>query len=324
MKNLKNKFILIIAVVVAMLILIPLNVNAANESVVIVKEEQNKYIIYLKDFLNSEFEFAFSNNKDEAQSNLTFINSALDSAQDDANHVAYVDENTISTFNKTTYMWVKQNGKMKITATQIDIKDNVLKSDLPKVGDTSKIIPIKLEQKVVEDETSTEGLRKTTTVGIVKINSKKENIQYQLIKRPAEGANNNLFALAELIEKNDFTDAYTKIKASKEFLELYNQQNSKLKNDEWETVKDLTVLQPEEAKTGDQYILWLKSEDTEDVHFLTSYRAEDEKWVQEEIKTVLPYTYDDNLVLIALAVVIVAIIIVSIRIVVLKKKEMKK
>ena len=30
------------------------------------------------------------------------------------------------------------------------------------------------------------------------------------IKRPETGADNDLFALAELIEKNEFTDAYTR------------------------------------------------------------------------------------------------------------------
>lgn len=323
MKNLKNKFILMIVFIVAMLMLVPLSVNAANESLVIVKESTNKYIIYLKDYQNSKFEFAFSNNKNETESNLSYINSALDSTEVGANNIAYVDESTISLFENETYMWVKQDGQLKISATQVNIEDNILKEDLSKVGETSKIIPVKPEQKVVEDETTTEGLRKTTTVGIVKINSKEEKIQYQLIVRPEEGANNDLFALAELIEKNDFTDSYTKIKASKEFIELYNQQKSKLKNEDWETVKDLTVLQPEEAKNGEQYILWLKAENTEDAHFLTSYRAEDEKWVQEEIKTVLPYTYDDNIALIALAIVVVAIIIVSVRIALLNKKELK-
>ena len=46
--------------------------------------------------------------------------------------------------------------------------------------------------------------------------------------------------------------------------------------------------------------------------------------LEKEVKTILPYTYDNNTMLVVLAVVIVAIVIVAIRIVVLKKKELKK
>lgn len=334
MESLKSKIIFTIIMALMIILIMPLSIFAANEETVIVKditeEGKEKYIIYLKDYLNKEFEFAFSNDSTADASTLTFSNSALDTTGAGANNIAYVivdstvDSTNASLFENTTYMWVRENGEIKIAAREINIADNITKQELEQVGNTSKVMPIKLEQKVVEDTVSEEGLKKTTTVGIVTLAEEYKNSEYQLIPRPETGANNNFFALAELIEKNEFTDNYTKIKASKEFIELYNQQYNSLEAQNWNNVEEGTILQPEDTKTGDQYILWLKGTDTQDVHFLTSYREEDEEWVKEEIKTVLPYTYDSNALLIALGIVVVAIIAVVIRIKCLKKKEMVK
>lgn len=330
MKSLKSKIIFTVIMALMIILIMPLSIFAANEETIIVKditeEGEEKYIVYLKDYLNKEFEFAFSNDRTADVSTLTFSNSALDATGVGANNIAYVivDSTNASLFENTTYMWIKENGEIKIAAREINIADNITKQELENVGNTSKVMPIKLEQKVVEDTVSGEGLKKTTTVGIVTLAEEYKNSEYQLIQRPEQGANNDFFALAELIEKNEFTDSYTKIKASKKFIELYNQQYNSLEAQNWNNAEEGTILQPENTKTGDQYILWLKGTDTQDVHFLTSYREEEEEWVKEEIKTVLPYTYDSNALLIALGIVVVAIITVVIRIKCLKKKEMVK
>ena len=324
MKRTRLKFIIMIVTFVLGIIFFQSTIFAANENLVIVKESETKYIFYLKEYLTEEFEFAFSNKKSELESNLNFINSAYDEKKDDANSIAYVDNETLAMFASETYMWVRKNGEIKIAGTEIDLNDNIEKSDLENVGNTSKIMPIQLEQKVIEDTTSEEGLRKTTTVGIVKVLNNYSALQYQLINRTESDEDNNLFALAELIEKNDFTDTYTKIKASKEFIELYNERYKNLKNENWINVNNSEILQPKEAKTGDQYILWLESDDKKDIHFLTSYRQENEEWIKEEIRTVLPYTYDNNVLLVVLGIVIVAIVTVALRIKSLNKKEVKK
>ena len=56
-----------------------------------------------------------------------------------------------------------------------------------------------------------------------------------------------------------------------------------------------------------------------DVQFMTS-KYEEEK-VTEKITTKLPVTYDDNRLLIVLAVLVIATIVVSVRISSLKKEE---
>lgn len=296
--------------------------NAANENLSLVKQAENEYIIYLKEYLNNEFEFAFSNDEGANISTLTFNNSALDAPNDNANNIAYVNDATVTMFANPTYMWVKVNGEVKVTATEINLEDYITKNELENVGKTSTIIPINLGQKQIVNEIDENGTKKTETVGIVEVQKELVSGQYQLIKREYSEKTDKLFALAELIEKNEFTDVYTKIKSSKEFVELYNEQYSSLNAENWQTVEGLTIEQPIDAKTGDQYILWIKEENSQDIHFLTSYREYDEEYIQEEIKQKLPYTYDDNTMLIALGVVIIAILFVVIRIVILKKKEM--
>lgn len=318
----KTKFLITILLGVCMLLCMPVFSDAANEELVIVEKTENEYIIYLKQYLNQEFEFAFSNNNVADESTLNFIDSALDKEGEEANNIAYVDSNSVTMFENTTYMWVKVNGEIKISAREINIQDNITKAELESVGKTSTIVPIELGQEQTVNEVNEEGTKITETVGVVKVLKEITNGEYQLIERKTTTETDNLFALAELIEKNEFTDAYTEIKASKEFIELYNKLYGELNSENWKTVKNSSVQQPVDAETGDQYILWIKGENIQDVHFLTSYREYDEEIVKEEVKTKLPYTYDNNTILIVLAIVIVAIVLVSIRIAVLKKKEM--
>lgn len=320
MSNSKFKFSLLIIIIMAIM-LIPFSSYATNENLVVVKQNDEEYIIYISGFLEQEFEFAFSNNSAEEIENLTFISSAVDNPENE-NNIAYVDDSeTIKMFTEKTFMWVKVNGEIKISAQEIEINDNITKAELASIEDVSKKMPIKLEQKQTVNEVNDEGTKITETVGIVTLLNAPIEGEYQLIERTSNDENDTLFALAELIEKNQFTDMYTKVKVSKEFIELCNEQYNSLLSEEWKVIEDSTIYQPNDTKTGDQYILWLRDGNLQDVHFLTSYREYDEEYIKEEVKTKLPYTYDSAATLIALGVVVVAIIVVSVRIVMLNKKE---
>lgn len=323
MKKLKLKILVVIAIIGIFTIGMPILSYGTNENIVVVKEAENEYIIYIEECLDKEFEFAFSNNASDNIDTLHFIPSAVDTANG-TNNIAYVDSTNIAMFTNETYMWVKIDGEIKISAREIDIKDNITKMQLENTEKISKTIPIELGQEQIVNTVNAQGTKITETVGIVKLLNELTNAQYQLIKRPTAGANNDFFALAELLEKNEFTDTYTQIKASKEFVKLYDELYNSLNSEDWKTVENLKIEQPVEAETGDQYILWLKGDNIQDVHFLTSFREYEEDYIKEEITTKLPYTYDNNIVLVILGIVIVAIIVVSIRIAMLKKKEMSK
>lgn len=316
MKNSKLKILLMVVIIGIFTVGMPIFTYAANENAVVVKQENNSCIIYVKGYLDKEFQFAFSDSKDVEPAETEFVSSAKDTANGE-NNIAYT---TATTTGK--YLWVKTDAKVE--NFEIDLTDNILKSELENLNNVSKEIPVELKQEQVVNEVNESGTKITETVGVAKLVKSLSNGQYQLVPRTTTTDTENLFALAELLEKNKFTDKYTEIKANKEFLDLKTKLEAELKREDWKKIENDTIKQPKEAQDGEQYILWLKGDNENDVHFLTSFRKEDEEFIEKEIRTKLPYTYDNNTMLVVLAVVIVAIVIVVIRIVVLKKKELKK
>ena len=316
MKSSKFKILLMIVIVGIFTVGMPIFTYAANENTVVIEQEDNSHIIYVKGYLDKEFQFAFSDSKDVEPAETEFVSSAKDTANGE-NNIAYT---TATTTGK--YLWVKTDAK--IENFEIDLTDNILKSELENLNNVSKEIPVELKQEQVVNEVNESGTKITETVGVAKIVKSLSNGQYQLVPRTTTTDTENLFALAELLEKNKFTDKYTEIKANKEFLDLKTKLEAELKREDWKKIENDTIKQPKEAQDGEQYILWLKGDNENDVHFLTSFRKEDEEFIEKEIRTKLPYTYDNNTILVVLAIVVALIVIVSIRIVVLKKKEMSK
>jgi len=322
MKNPKLKLITTAIIFGILAFAINFSVYATNENLEIVKKSEKEYMIYINGHLENDFSFAFSNDKSIEPQNLIYMNSANDSVKDNSNKIAYVNETNIDMFKNTTYMWLKDlSDELKVSALEIDLNDSISIEELNIVNNISKNIKIKLEQEEVVNEVNAEGTKITETVGVVKLENELQNVEYQLVKRPDTGADNDFFALAELIEKNDFTDIYTQLIASKEFLKLYNEQYATLSTENWKKTENGTIYQPNEAETGDQYILWVKDEEIKDVHFLTSYREYDEEFVKEEITTKLPYTYDSNALYIALILVLGLIVVVSTRIIILRRND---
>lgn len=123
----KSRILIAILIALICMLCIPVFSYATNEELVIIKETENEYIIYLKEYLKTEFEFAFSNDKDSNTDTLTFYDSALDAPEEEANNIAFVDSTTIAMFDNTTYMWIKVNGEIKIVAREIDLDDNITK-----------------------------------------------------------------------------------------------------------------------------------------------------------------------------------------------------
>lgn len=316
MKNSKLKILLMVVIIGIFTVGMPILAYGANENAVVVKQENNSCIIYVKGYLDKEFQFAISDSKDVEPAETEFVSSAKDTANGE-NNIAYT---TATTTGK--YLWVKTDAKVE--NFEIDLTDNILKSELENLNNVSKEIPVELKQEQIVNEVNESGTKITETVGVAKIVKSLSNGQYQLVPRKTTTDTENLFALAELLEKNKFTDKYTEIKANKEFLDLRTKLEAELKREDWKQIENDTIKQPKEAQDGEKYILWLKGDNENDVHFLTSLRKEDEEFIEKEIKTKLPYTYDNNTILVVLAIVVALIVIVAIRIVVLKKKEMNK
>ena len=323
----KLKVVLTIAILALAVLIIPgicYAEEGTNDGVVIVKTSTDRYLIYIKDYLDVDFKFALSTDGTETPS--IFTNFAVDTV-DAQNHIAFSETGT------EEYLWVKVGDEIKISGRKIDLTDNITMAELEGIENISKTIEIEIGvsepvETMMKDEATGDEYKKTVKVGTVKIITPISNGRYQLVKRLSNEKTNQFFALAELIEKNNFTDKYAVIKTAKEFTDLKAELRASLSD--WKDVVDATVKQPEDAEAGQQYILWLKEDEStvniamEDVHFLTSVKEESIEKITEDVTTLLPKTYDDNTILFAFIAVVIAIVAVAIRISFLKKKEMSK
>lgn len=323
----KLKVVLTTAILALAVLIIPgicYAEEGTNDGVVIVKTSTDRYLIYIKDYLDVDFKFALSTDGTETPS--IFTNFAVDTV-DAQNHIAFSETGT------EEYLWVKVGDEIKISGRKIDLTDNITMAELEGIENISKTIEIEIGvsdpvETMMKDEATGDEYKKTVKVGTVKIITPISNGKYQLVKRLSNEKTNQFFALAELIEKNNFTDKYAVIKTAKEFTDLKAELRASLSD--WKDVVDATVKQPEDAEDGEQYILWLKEDEStvniamEDVHFLTSVKEESIEKITEDVTTLLPKTYDDNTILFAFIAVVIAIVAVAIRISFLKKKEMSK
>ena len=140
--------------------------------------------------------------------------------------------------------------------------------------------------------------------------------------------------LAEQINSSyNEMDMYERIKTAKQFYNLYNELKG-LQN--WLEVENMTIMQPNDAQKGEQYVVYLKKLDedgneTIDVKLMTSYREDEEEKIPGKTETrvvketaKLPITGDSIILFVVLAAIVIIAIIVFIRMKKLQNKENKK
>lgn len=325
MSKLKSKLIISAIIFLITLVAMQLSIYASNENVEIVKKSDTDYLIYVKNNLNKSFKFAFSNNQNEDKTLLTFKEAETDSTAENANKIAFVNSTTIAMFQNPTYMWVKdEHENYIIDGIQIELKQAIDNNELEDISNTTKKIPIDAEQtKTTKNEV--DGKTITTTVGKVVLPETKGNYEYIIVKLPYSTDYEKLVKLATRISKfNNETDMYTKIGVYKEFSNLVNELKPNSTSN-WIKAKSNEIEQPEDAEDGTQYVLWINEKNgnsvKQDIQILTSQKEVSEEKIIETITTKLPVTYDNNTLLIVLAILILATIVVCIRIKSLSKKE---
>ena len=324
MIKLKTKLIILAMVFTLALITMQSSIYAANENIEIVQKNNNDYLIYVKDNLNSDFKFAFSNNKNEDKALLTFKKAETDSTEG-ANKIAFVNSTTINLFTNPTYMWVKDNnGNYIIDGIQIDLKEAIDAKKLSDISNITKVIPAdtNLTNTI---ETAVDGKKITTTVGKVVLPKTKGSYEYIIVKLPYLTEYENLMKLATRISNfNNETDMYTKISIYKDFNKLIEELRPN-SDSNWTKVENNEIEQPKDAEDGTQYVLWInennENDSKQDVQFLNSTKEVSEEKKTEKITTKLPVTYDNNILLIALTILVIVAIIVGVRIKTLSKRK---
>lgn len=327
-KSIKITLMLILLIAVTV---IPTFISANTESKILKKSD--KYLIYNENAMNEEFTFAFGTENQNKES-LIFFPSAKDSNEQGAKNVAYIDDATKSYLNENSeaFLFVRnKEGKYIIEAEKINLKNAI---DNEVVEGTTK--RIKVDTSKTETTTKTiDGVKNEVTKGKVVItDDAKAKYSYILVKLPTTGENDysKLMNLAEKISNKEEVqklDLMQKLELMGSFYTLYTEKEPKANDSSWLPVQNLEIMQPEDSKNGEQYIVFIKSENGEkvviDAQFLTSYDKYSPLYEKETITiketSKLPITFDSTITLIVIfAIIIVAIIIVL----VIRKKASKK
>lgn len=324
------KITLMLILLIAIMVM-PTFISANTESKILKKSD--KYLIYNENAMNEEFTFAFGTENQNKES-LIFFPSAKDSNEEGAKNVAYIDDTTKGYLNENSeaFLFVRnKEGKYIIEAEKINLKDAI---DNEVVEGTTK--RIKVDTSKTETTTKTiDGVKNEVTKGKVVItDDAKAKYSYILVKLPTTGENDysKLMNLAEKISKKEEVeklDLMQKLELMESFYTLYTAKEPKANDNSWLPVENLEIMQPEDSKNGEQYIVFIKSENGEkvtiDAQFLTSYDKYSPLYEKETITiketSKLPVTFDSTITLIVIfAIIIVAIVIVL----VIRKKASKK
>lgn len=299
MKRLTYKIIVVTMIMLMLLPMMGTKILAnANEEVLSIKKDETTYFLYIKEVLNSEFEFAFS--KENNGTNLDYI-SSIDDNQ--GNNIAYVDETLKSTyFNQNiTYLWVKENSQIILNGVQVNLGTSKTEEQLQSIKNITNKITV--NSNADEDK--------------IKINGDtSKKYYYEMYAVASSEDYQRLLELVEEVSKyTDDTNTYTKIETYGELYDLYNKLLTDVSNSKWIEATNLEIDKPYDAKENQKYILWLKDENGQiDFQVLTAYKKEvtntEEKNVTVEVKSKLPVTYDETIALcVVLAVIIIAIIV---------------
>ena len=331
MKKFELKLTGVVIALIIIALLIPTKVLGANEELQIVKTEQD-YIIYVKKLAKTEFDFAISDKDNATEMELNYINSVED---EEGNQVAFVTQtkynNELST-NAHNYLYIKTTEGVEIK--EINFDDAFDKAKMEEVETTTKRMETEVVTDIIEKDEEVEGVKVKVTVGGLKIiDTDQATYYYASTKLPAEKYT-ELMELAEQINSSyNEMDMYERIKTAKQFYNLYNELKG-LQN--WLEVENMTIMQPNDAQKGEQYVVYLKKLDedgneTIDVKLMTSYREDEEEKIPGKTETrvvketaKLPITGDSIILFVVLAAIVIIAIIVFIRMKKLQNKENKK
>ena len=299
MKKCKSKILVIVLLIILLLSILQINSLATNSNILIIQQNENQYMIYIESMINQEFEFAFSNSKEET--NLNYIAFAEDTS---GNNVAYVDSELKDSFfcTEDTYLWVKTSEGIVINGEKITLNDSKTIEELNKIMDLTKRITV---ESTAEEEK-------------IKINGKQDETYYYqfCVVNSSEEYTRLMNLVNKMSEFDENTNVFLKLQTHNELNELYKSLYSKLNDKDWVKAENLEITKPYGATENQQYVLWLKDgNENVDVQFLTAYEKTvttvSEKANIKQVTSQLPYTFDETTTLfIILGAVTIAIIVI--------------
>lgn len=309
--------------VIALFLTVVMSANvlaATSSNIALVKTNDTSYIIYVED-MNDTFDYMITEENTEPSS---YDVSSLDA---NGNNVATLDTNNVSQ-TEELYLWIKDSEE-NVTMASIDVDDYIDYEKLVDMNTITKRIDVDTDETKIT-VTDSQNQISTVTVGKTVItDDNTKSYEYYLEEVDSNVDAQKLDELIDLVNSFDLdTDMYTVVTSYKSINKLYE---SILASATWEDVENMEVLQPEDAKHGEKYILALKMLDSDneiksDIQILTSIRDYDEgvdEIVTKEtvVKAVkLPVTGDNIFLIIGFLLLIFALILL----VILKRKTNQK
>ena len=337
MRKIKTKLATVIIAILVIAFLLPIQVLGTNEdlpdySLQIIKTDNGDYIIYIKDLQDTEFKFTITQSPDTEEIDLNYEDQEQD---DDGNKVVFISKEDYEKMSeKENYLYVKKDEETLINGEKLNLDSIFTKSEMEYVENTTKRIETELVTDIVERDEVVEGVKIKTTVGGLKVVENENSEYYYAITKLPTVEYDTLKQLADRInEEYETIDMYSKIELAKEFYDLYNILAEK---QQWQKVEDLTIMQPNDAQKGEQYIVYLKEVDENqqeilDLKLMTSYRKDEEEKIPGRTETVvvketakLPITGDSIILFVILGGILFVAIIVFIRMKKLQNKEEQK
>ena len=343
-KKIITKLTYVVYVVIAILfIMLPIQAKATNEKLAIIStttidaqgNKKEEYIIYIKDYIDKNFKYAFSNAE---STELIYINSIIDT---EGNQVAFLDSETyenLANQEQQIYLWAKdENGNPILEGIELDLNNVLTKEETATVELITKRIQTEIadtKEKVDATEPARQEkineVDEIAKVGYVKItDSESATYYYQMVKASDSAELSTLKEYAERLNTEyRELNIYNKIQFCTEFYDLYSKLTEQAK---WQEVNNMIINQPEESKEGEEYILFIKKVEGEtetiDAQFLTASEDYKENVITEQIVTQetakLPITFDSIVLFVLLGIVVIALIVIFIRIKILSKKNEK-
>lgn len=322
MKKQLSRLIAIVLIAFSSLAITQMAVYAQDKNKVnLLKTSEETYIIYAEDTINTEFLFCFSEKTEVEEDELTFSAAGTDT---NGAYVAYMTKEQAQKLPEgKTYMWVKANSEL--TKYEINLKEAVTSEEIEFVNSTTKRIEVETSGSKNTSE-EVEGVKITHSQGKVILTEEGSSFSYYIEKVSSEETT-NFVELANQIMNSENLSNYERLTLVKQFANAYANMFEGIEN--WvEVPENKEILQPQEAKKDDIYLVWLKNEQTEenDVQILLcddhqDIEVEEAKKVTVYDVTKLPVTFDTIITLIITLIILVAIIAI---LVIVKKKLNKK
>ena len=255
MKSSISKRVALGILLILLVSFIQMPIFAYTEDSICLYSNNGEYIIYVKDVLNEEFEFAFSDKKDESEDNLEFISSELDSSKDAIN-VAYVNNQLLYKYfleDSKSYMFVRNSkGEMVVSGDEINLDDTISNWIVDYVSSTTKRIETKVDSETLVD--TTEAIKDTElSLNTVRVADYLEIVpkdgasyEYYLVNINDSSDAKALFDMAEEMNSSE-KDMYNSLVDAYDFYRQLSWIEGNI--EDWTPAEDNKIYQPIESES---------------------------------------------------------------------------